>query len=144
MFLWHLAEEVEHKTVAFDVFEALGGSRLRYALAMTTSFVLAASFIIPSIVVMMAKDRRLLNPLAWFRLVKLAISFVFELFPNMGASMLPSHHPSKFTDPTWLTTGSRRSTPTPAPCPTGASASCWPPVRPSGPTPRICPDPRPG
>ena len=104
MFLWHLAEEVEHKTVAFDVFEALGGSRLRYALAMTTSFVLASGFIVPSIVVMMAKDRRILNPLAWFRLVKLAMSFVFELLPNMAASMLPSHHPSKFADPTWLTT----------------------------------------
>jgi hypothetical protein len=71
---------------------------------MTTSFVLAAGFIVPSIVVMMAKDRRVLNPLAWFRLVRLAVSFVFELLPNMAASMLPSHHPSKFADPTWLTT----------------------------------------
>ena len=103
MFLWHLAEEVEHKTVAFDVFETLGGSRLRYARAMITSFVLASAFIIPSILVMMAHDRRIFSPVAWFRLVKLALSFVFELLPNMAASCLPGHHPSKFTDPTWLT-----------------------------------------
>ena len=34
MFLWHLAEEVEHKTVAFDVYQAVDGSKLRYAASM--------------------------------------------------------------------------------------------------------------
>ena len=29
LFLWHLAEEVEHKAVAHDVYEATGGGRLR-------------------------------------------------------------------------------------------------------------------
>ena len=35
LFLWHLAEEVEHKSAAFDVYEAIDGSRLRYAFATT-------------------------------------------------------------------------------------------------------------
>ena len=34
LFLWHLSEEVEHKSMAFDVYEEIDGSKLRYGLAM--------------------------------------------------------------------------------------------------------------
>ena len=32
LFLWHLAEEVEHKSAAFDVWKAVDGTRRRYVL----------------------------------------------------------------------------------------------------------------
>lgn len=31
LFLWHLGEEIEHKSSTYDVFEATDGSKLRYA-----------------------------------------------------------------------------------------------------------------
>jgi predicted metal-dependent hydrolase len=104
LFLWHLAEEVEHKSAAFDVFEAVDGSRLRYATAMLTSFFLLALFTITATVIMLWRDRRLLRPVTWYRLVKWAVSLGFEVVPTMAASALPGHHPDSFADPTFLPT----------------------------------------
>ncbi len=44
LFLWHLAEEIEHKANTYDVFEATDGSRLRYAWAMLVGFLTIAVF----------------------------------------------------------------------------------------------------
>jgi len=38
LMLWHAAEEVEHKSVAFDVYEAVGGGWLRRVVAMVMAF----------------------------------------------------------------------------------------------------------
>ena len=46
--MWHALEEIEHKGVAFDVYEAVGGGYLRRALAMvwvTILFALTLGFI---------------------------------------------------------------------------------------------------
>jgi len=46
--MWHALEEIEHKGVAFDVYEAVGGGYLRRALAMlwvTVLFALTLGFI---------------------------------------------------------------------------------------------------
>ena len=56
LFLWHLAEEVEHKSAAFDVYEAIDGSRLRYLVAMVMSFVILAWFTGISALTMMLAD----------------------------------------------------------------------------------------
>ncbi len=45
LILWHLAEEVEHKTVAHDVWAATSGNRLDYFAAMTTCFAMLVWFI---------------------------------------------------------------------------------------------------
>ena len=54
LFLWHLAEEVEHKGVAFDVHRAVGGSRLTYALAMLWALFLLAWFTSLSALIILA------------------------------------------------------------------------------------------
>lgn len=102
MFLWHLAEEVEHKEIAWDVYEASGGGRLRYAAATwTAGIVLAASTVIATWV-MLAADRRLLSPVAHLRLLRWSLSFVFVAVPVMVVSSLPGHHPSGLVDPAGL------------------------------------------
>jgi predicted metal-dependent hydrolase len=87
LFLWHLAEEVEHKSAAFDVFEAVDGSRLRYAAATITSLTILFWLTWMSTVVMLAGERRAFYPVTWFRLM---------------VSSLPGHHPRSFVDPVYL------------------------------------------
>jgi hypothetical protein len=102
LFWWHLAEEVEHKSVAYDVFKALDGSKLRYTRAMVTSLVLLGLFTGLATLTMLVTSRRIFHPIAWFRLTKWALSMVWVVFPDLAASALPRHHPSDFTDPVYL------------------------------------------
>lgn len=102
LFLWHLAEEVEHKTVAHDVWSTVDGNRLRYGAAMALCFTMLVWFIFCGVVVQLAAWRRLLSPVAWFRLWTWGIGFAFEVLPTMAMTALPSHHPSKQADPSWM------------------------------------------
>jgi uncharacterized protein len=104
LFLWHLSEEVEHKSMAFDVYEAVDGSRLRYALAMVLGTALLGFFVWAAALVMLRDDGRLWRPMTHLRLARWALSAAFELFPAMLMSALPGHHPDDFTDPLYLTT----------------------------------------
>jgi uncharacterized protein len=99
LFLWHLAEEVAHKEVAFDVWEAIDGSRWRYARAMCLAVFLLASFTAIGTLLMLGKDRALWKPTTWLRLARWTISCVFGALPTLFVSALPSHHPSQLTDP---------------------------------------------
>jgi uncharacterized protein len=101
--LWHLAEEVEHKTVAHDVWAATDGNRLRYVAAMATCFTMLVWFIFLGTIVQLAAWRRLFNPVAWFRLWKWGIGFALEVLPTMAVTIVPSHHPSRQADPAWMT-----------------------------------------
>lgn len=102
MFLWHLAEEVEHKRVAFDVYRAAGGGRLRYAWAMwVAGCILAAGALIGSLTMLWA-TKRIFSPTAWFRLIGWSLSFIFVAMPVMVISALPGHHPDDLVDPAGL------------------------------------------
>jgi uncharacterized protein len=83
LFLWHLAEEVEHKSVAFDVHRAIGGSRLRYAAASSLSVLLLTAFTVLGTLVMLWDQRRLWSPVSWFRLTRWSISLAFEVLPDL-------------------------------------------------------------
>lgn len=104
LYLWHLAEEVEHKTAAFDVYEAIDGSRLRYSAAMLTTFSILVWFTTIATLTMLWADRRLFRPVTWFRLVRWSLNLAFSLVPTMVVSCLPGHHPSHFSDPYFLPT----------------------------------------
>ena len=99
MFLWHLAEEVEHKRVAFDVYQATGGGRLRYAWAMTIAALVLALGALAGTVAMLWDAKRLFSPVAWFRLISWSLSFIFVALPVMVVSALPGHHPDQLVDP---------------------------------------------
>jgi len=102
LFLWHLAEEVEHKTVAHDAWASVDSSRLRYAAGMATSFALLIWFIFLGTMVQLAATGRILNPMVWLRLVVTALGFSMEVLPTMATTVLRGHHPSRLADPPWL------------------------------------------
>ena len=102
LFLWHLAEEVEHKEVAFDVYEASGGGRLRYAWATTVAGVILATAALVGTWTILLADRRIFSPFAHIRLVSWSLSFIFCAVPVVVISALPGHHPRDLADPVGL------------------------------------------
>jgi predicted metal-dependent hydrolase len=102
LFLWHLAEEVEHKRVAFDVYQEAGGGRLRYAWATTVAALILAVGAFAGSLVMLAGEGRVLRPASHLRLAGWSLSFVFVALPVMVVSALPGHHPDQLADPAGL------------------------------------------
>lgn len=102
LFLWHLAEEVEHKSAAFEVFEATAGSRVRYVSAALVSLVLLIGFTVAGALVQLRAQRRLRLPVAWFRLGRWSLSLAFTVLPTVAASCLPGHDPRSLADPGYL------------------------------------------
>jgi predicted metal-dependent hydrolase len=102
MFLWHLAEEVEHKEAAWDVYEASGGGRVRYFFATWIAGVILATFSLASAWVMLWKERRFWRPMSHIRLTIWSVSFIFVALPAMIVSALPGHHPRDLADPAGL------------------------------------------
>jgi len=99
LYKWHLAEEIEHKEVVFNIWKAAEGKTWRYVMACFVSVAMLAAFILNSTFVMLTYERRILNPISWYRLTKWAISFAFELLPNLTITALPSFHPDQLVDP---------------------------------------------
>jgi predicted metal-dependent hydrolase len=66
---WHAAEENEHKAVAFDVFEAAGGTYGERVLAMVGASAIFWAKVLEHQVRMMAKDGTVFSPREWSALV---------------------------------------------------------------------------
>jgi len=99
MFIWHLAEEVEHKSVAFDVHRVVKTRRRYYPLAALLALMSLIIFVSLGTTTMLMAERRLWNPLAWFRLTGWAVTFAFELIPLLVLAGFPHFHPDQLSDP---------------------------------------------
>ena len=101
LFWWHLAEEVEHKAVAFEVCRARKVKFGRYVQAMLLSLAAVMCFVAAGTTVMLFTERRIADPRSWLRLGWWAVTFAFELIPNLVVSLWPGFHPDQLVDPLW-------------------------------------------
>ncbi len=106
MFVWHLAEEVEHASIAWDVMRSSGVSSRRFAAQALVVLVVLVVLTTVGAVLGVVASGRLWHPLAWLRLVGWAVGFAFTVLPMLAAACLPGHHPTDFAAPTahrvWL------------------------------------------
>jgi predicted metal-dependent hydrolase len=122
LFQWHLAEEVEHKSVAFDVYAAVDGSRVRYTMAAVATFTILAWFTVLTILALMVSTGVWRSPMSWLRLPRWAFDIAFTTMPDLAASCLPGHHPDQLPDPAGLTAWLRSRDAAGAAAARGASA----------------------
>ncbi len=104
LFLWHLAEEVEHKGAAHDVWESFSGNRIKYVLGTITSVLVLAFFAFIGTLGLLWTERKLFSPRAHWNLFIWSCTYIFEFMPLAVISALPGHHPNDFTDPVYLPT----------------------------------------
>lgn len=103
LFLWHLAEEVEHKSVAYDVYKSVDGRRWLLAVAMFWAALITGVFGVMGSLYMLGAERRLFKPITYVRMIPWTVSFIFDLLPAMAVgSLSEKHHPNDLTDPQWF------------------------------------------
>lgn len=97
MLFWHVVEEVEHKAVAFDVYENISGSYLKRVLWMPVVVATVSGSILANQFYMLHVDGELKKPKTWKRL----LSFYWgkggvshEIFNRyFWKYMHPTYHP---------------------------------------------------
>lgn len=100
--LWHMVEETEHKTVAWDLYNHLYGDwRGRaWGLLVGTAHVARASR--KGYVRMLKQDGLWKNLRSRLRLWTMVARFLLHSAPAMLRSLIPGYHPSKASDPDWV------------------------------------------
>ncbi len=112
LFLWHLAEEVEHKGIAHDVLAERVDARKKYNIAVLVAFTVLIGFTVVGGLSLFVRRRSALNPLRWARLVGWGFSFAFTVMPVVSSSMARDFHPDQLVDPPWMAQWLREYDPT--------------------------------
>jgi len=73
LFLWHAAEEIEHKGVAYDVYQAVDGSYSRRIIAMVLTTITILMLVFVRLAPLLRKDKLLWSGRTW----KNGMSFLF-------------------------------------------------------------------
>lgn len=102
LFLWHLAEEIEHKGIAHDVMLSHPTAKTKYRIAFIVAFAVLIGFTIFGGLSLFARRSSLLNPLRWFRLIGWGFSFAFVVLPVASMSLASDFHPNQLVDPPWM------------------------------------------
>ena len=102
LFLWHLAEEVEHKGIPHDVVNRHPKASRKYPLALIWAFITLIGFTVVGGLAMFMRRPYALNPLRWIRLIGWGFSYAFTVMPIAFTSLGSSFHPEQLVDPPWM------------------------------------------
>lgn len=67
LYQWHFAEEIEHKSVAFDIYQDVSGNRFMLAYSTIICYVVNMFFLLLGAVSCSVQDGSILNPKNWLR-----------------------------------------------------------------------------
>lgn len=101
--LWHLVEEVEHKRVAFDAYQAAVGSYWQRALGVFTGSLHVFLLARRGCIVMLKADGTWRDPRSRLRLWRRTGEFFANVVPVALRSARPGHDPRDEPDPEWVT-----------------------------------------
>ena len=98
LWLWHAYEEVEHEDVAFDVYQAVGGSELERRAIMAVTTVLFLVFMAYFFALLAADVKRARRPQTWLRVGRflwVRPGLTRRLIPDYLAYYRRGFHPSQ-------------------------------------------------
>jgi predicted metal-dependent hydrolase len=102
LFLWHLAEEIEHKGIAHDVMTEHVAATKKYKLAVLVAFAVMIGFTVVGGLALFSRHLSVFNPIRWARLIGWGFSFAFVVMPIVSASVSHDFHPNDLVDPPWM------------------------------------------
>ena len=100
--LWHMVEETEHKTVAFDVYQHLYKSYWARVWGIVFGSMHVLKFSRKSYVLMLKKDGYWRSWRSRLTTFKRASNFMWHVGKMLLLSMMPGHHPDRVSDPKWV------------------------------------------
>jgi uncharacterized protein len=96
---WHGAEEVEHKSVAYDAFQAVHGGYLLRVAGLIAALVMSVRDIRRMVQYMLEVDGTWRDRACRRRLQRVRLAFARGLLPRLLGYVLPRYHPSRHPDP---------------------------------------------
>jgi len=103
LILWHMVEETEHKSVAFDVFQAVSGNYWLRALGLLVGSFHVGFMSRRGYRAMLVKEGRWSSLRSRLQLWRLVGQFFRRVGPAMLRGFAPNHPPDTVTDPEWIT-----------------------------------------
>lgn len=99
--LWHFVEEIEHKSVAFDAYQAVYGDYFYRVYATFFATLHVMKFSRRAYRLMLKKDGLWGSLKSRWGLWKISLRFLANMVPPMLSACLPWHHPAEVKDPQW-------------------------------------------
>lgn len=100
--LWHMVEETEHKTVAFDLYQALYDDYWARVWGIVCGSLHVMKYSRKAYILMLKKDGRWHDWRSRLRTTRMGAAFLIKVGRFLVASMKPGHHPDRVTDPAWV------------------------------------------
>lgn len=101
LWCWHCLEEIEHKTVAFDVYQAIGGSYRKRIIEVIHASAGLWLILVSTMLAYQRHDGRLFKLRDWWTLLSWGFiwpGLLIRLVPNYFQYYKPGYHPSEMHD----------------------------------------------
>jgi len=102
LWLWHVVEEIEHKNLAFDIYQQLYGDYWYRIYGMFAALVHLFRLVRGSYIVLLKADGLWGKWKTRWAIKKFAFRFFGSALPGILRHALPWHHPSQVADPKWM------------------------------------------